>query len=277
MRRRLGFFSLPAVFLTCAILQAVAPTPAVAQRPDEPAERDVRELIVLISGRVASGTPRLAVDAINEGRSAPYALGVGNPRSARLAVRERARGRTAEWIRHNPDTPEGRLQRYIVMRYRGAADRGRALENLSRNPFVQHVEENLSFEMHGLPSDPYVGTGIENPGEAQWGVHALNFPAAWELTRGHALIGFIDEGLEVSHPELRVSHDVGGVPVFDGGGFRAHLSRDVLNNNCSVDELDPDDDPDLQDDSPGHGTHVMGIAAARIDNAMAAAWRPSTR
>lgn len=75
----------------------------------------------------------------------------------------------------------------------------------------------------------------------------------------------MDTGVEVDHPDLRAFHTAGGNLVFDGGNFREHMSRDVDDLNCSVDERDPFDNP-APGTSSGHGSHVTGIVAATTNN-----------
>jgi subtilisin family serine protease len=229
------------------------------------------ELIVLL--RPEGPAPKDVVEAINSGRPVPGGLGVGGPKAARKAIREPARGRLADWISHNPDAPEGRLQRYVVIGYPEPTDVDAISQTLSANPFVQNVERNLRFEMHVTPSDPFLGTSLDPPDEAQWGVFVTNLPAAWDVVRGHAYIGIIDEGLETAHEDLRPTSGVFPSLDVEGGSFRAHLSRDVLNadtpGECSVDESDPGDK--FFDSTPGHGSHVAGIASGTTDNALGVA------
>jgi len=251
----------------------LAPADALEAQPSAIPE-DIHELIVLL--RPGAAAPQEVVDAVNERRPVPGGLGEGNPMAAHKVLREPARHRMAEWIAHNPDTPEGRSQRYIVLRYRDNVNFDALLIALSNNPNVENVEPNLAFEFHSAPTnDPWIGdsddydpniAGDGDPTVAQWGVHILKLPAAWNRIQGHAYLGIIDEGLETAHSELRLTHTSGGSLVFDGGGYRAHLSRDVANLNCSVDEVDPQDTPGNFDPTPGHGSHVMGIAAASTDN-----------
>ncbi len=122
----------------------------------------------------------------------------------------------------------------------------------------------------GSGADPFLGADGADPANSQWGMHLMRFPEAWELGTGHSTIALLDTGLETDHPDLRVGHlDDEGQFVYDGGHFRAHLSTDVLNTtleheNCSVDELDPEDL--VPASSAGHGSHVSGIVAASTGN-----------
>lgn len=259
----------------CALTVAVLAGISNAQpKPDRPPSV-ANELIIVLDSRpdilfvgpAASAAPQI-VARINADEAPGGGLDVGNPARARLVVNQRTRGRMAEWLKHNPDTPAGRLQRSIVLTYPETADIDAIERDLERNSHVERVDRNVLLQTHLVPSDPHVGTGVEDPEDAQWGFHALNLPAAWDrTTASNCYIGIVDEGLETQHPDLRVDVSLNelGVRVYKGGGFRAHLSRDVLNETtCSVDELDPDDGS--FDSSPGHGTVVTGVAAATTNN-----------
>lgn len=79
----------------------------------------------------------------------------------------------------------------------------------------------------------------------QWGPQRIGAQAAWDETRGASdvVICVLDTGVDRDHPDLV--------------GARFHPdSRDVVNNT------------DNPEDTFGHGTHVTGIAAASINNAL---------
>lgn len=248
---------------------------ALADSEKQPPPSVDNELVILLRpepaigfiGPAASAPPQI-VASINAGES-PGGLGEVKPSGARLAIKDRVRGRMAKWIEHNWDTPTGRLQRYLVFTYPEETDADEAADVLKDNPNVEGVSRNVKLRLHAIPSDDFVGDGTEDPEDAQWGVHLLNLPAAWDWVTGHSTLGFIDEGLETQHFDLRATHEELGFEVDDGGAFRAHLSRDVLNDNCSVDEMDPADG--AFDPTPGHGSHTMGIAAASTDNELGVA------
>lgn len=83
----------------------------------------------------------------------------------------------------------------------------------------------------------------------QWGLSHINAPRAWELWDGdphRVVLAILDSGISMqggrlSHPDL-----------IDAG--RIFLGPDLVNNDA-----EPKDDH-------GHGTHVVGIAAATRDN-----------
>jgi subtilisin family serine protease len=76
---------------------------------------------------------------------------------------------------------------------------------------------------------------------SQWGLHQLDLPRAWDLTRGApgVVVAVIDAGVDATHPDLRAAV----LPGIDVTGR-------------SGDTGDPE----------GHGTAVAGIIASRTDN-----------
>lgn len=88
------------------------------------------------------------------------------------------------------------------------------------------------------PNDPYYGV--------QWALPKIGAPAAWETTMGSTdvMIAVIDSGMDYYHPDSP-----------------EHLW-------LGWDYAYGDDDPY---DDCGHGTHVMGIAAARTSNGVGVA------
>ncbi len=113
----------------------------------------------------------------------------------------------------------------------------------------------LGAELASQPTDRYDHPdvrdyGVFTPNDPDYGnatiVYApqqINAPAAWDITRGdpNLILAVIDTGIDFSHPE------------FAG---RILPGYDFVNKDA-----DPSDDN-------GHGTHVAGIAAAGIDNAL---------
>ncbi len=113
----------------------------------------------------------------------------------------------------------------------------------------------LGAELASHPTDRYdhpdvLDYGVFTPNDPDYGnatiVYApqqINAPAAWDSTRGdpNLILAVIDTGIDFSHPE------------FAG---RILPGYDFVNKDA-----DPSDDN-------GHGTHVAGIAAAGMDNAL---------
>ncbi len=84
----------------------------------------------------------------------------------------------------------------------------------------------------------------------QWGLHLINAPSAWEITRGSpdVVVAIIEKGFDVGHPDLE-------------GQFLP--GWDLWDDDDSVEDTSQ---PRKHKDCTDHGTHVSGIIAARADN-----------
>jgi len=144
-----------------------------------------------------------------------------------------------------------------------------AVEALRRAPDVAFAE--LDYAVHA--------TGVFTPDDPgwvqQWGPAKIDAPSAWAVTTGttDVIVAIVDTGIELDHPDLvdNLWINAGEVP---GNG----LDDD---GNGKVDDLHgwhfydgdtgvPGEDGNVADDY-GHGTHVAGIAGARINNALGVA------
>lgn len=133
-------------------------------------------------------------------------------------------------------TPERALPKLRVHLVRAAEGRrDDALATLRRQPSVTAVErETIVDGLDTTPNDP--------AWSAQWGLRAVGFPRAWDVTRGSGqiVVAVLDTGVDGSHPDLNGAL----APGFDFVNL----------------DHDPSDDH-------GHGTATAGIVAARGDNA----------
>jgi subtilisin family serine protease len=245
--RRSAFFGLMLVGLALAGPVAAEPAHPLASP---------KELIVLLAHGPGVPTPEEVVESARRRDPLPGGLGVGAPQSARFGLTRRTTGSAREQLLAEPDSPRARLERYLVLSYPAAANLEAISKALTANPFVLSVEENTSASFSVAPNDPLFPFA-PNPTQYQWGLHTLNFAAAWDRIKGHAYVGLVDTGLQVDHPDLRAFNPSGG---YDGGNFRPHLSWDVQNNDADVDENHP------TQTYAGHGTHTSGIIAATPNN-----------
>lgn len=142
-----------------------------------------------------------------------------------------------------------------------SAELAAAATALTASPAVEWAEPNYTFTLDAVPNDPYYATTA--PTQAPY-LNRLEMPAAWDYTTGgpDIIIAVLDTGVKLTHPDLSAgiwqnpaeSSGVAGIDD-DGNGFIDDSNgwNFAANNNKVADDY-------------GHGTHVAGIAAARINN-----------
>src|SRR3989338_8464194 len=102
---------------------------------------------------------------------------------------------------------------------------------------------NGSLETLGLGKFQKISVAhVPQRDEIRWGVRKVMAPSVWDVTQGAGVkVAVIDTGIYWKHPDLE-----GQV----AGGF-----------NAITEDIDPESY--LDDNEPGHGTHVAGIIAAK--------------
>src|SRR5579885_1796613 len=98
------------------------------------------------------------------------------------------------------------------------------------DPRVRFVEHNARVSIAATPNDP----GFAQ----QWALARIQAPAAWDAATGGGLVAVIDTGVDPTHPDLK-------------GQIAA-----VANFTSAADAYDHN----------GHGTHVAGLIAARMND-----------
>jgi subtilisin family serine protease len=123
-----------------------------------------------------------------------------------------------------------------------------AVTALRRRDDVEYAQPNWLYVPESVPNDPLFAqqwalrnTGRDG-GTPGADIHAV---AAWDVSTGSdsVVIGIVDTGLNVNHPDLAPNVDPRGA--------------DLVNN-----------DGDVADDFSEHGTFVASVAAARGDNGL---------
>ncbi len=164
-----------------------------------------------------------------------------------------------------------RLRRIYLIRF----PKGRELETLRRRYERHRAIE--AVEMNRL-SQPCAETAPNDPNYTeQWNLTVLNMLQAWDIEQGkpQVTVAVVDSGIATRHPEFRSQlwENVGEIPGNgiddDGNGYIDDRNgwdfSDAPTLPGSGDWTVRDNDPE---DETGHGTHVSGIIAAKVNNGL---------
>jgi subtilisin family serine protease len=149
-----------------------------------------------------------------------------------------------------------------------------ALEVLQQDPDVAFVE--LNYAVRAMETGAFTPN---DPGWAnQWGPVKIEAPTAWDVTTGisDVVVAILDTGVQLDHGDLAENlwtnpGEIPGNDIDDDGngktddvwGWRFFHKREGTDFVSGEDNIVADDD--------GHGTHVAGIVAARINNSLGVA------
>ncbi|MBK7208286.1 MAG: S8 family serine peptidase [Elusimicrobia bacterium] len=173
---------------------------------------------------------------------------MGGVRALRRGARVSAewRGRAAEF--------RDALERTAVLRFAPGADLSALMAAYRADPAVESVEPHRRARACYTPSDPALSL--------YWGLRVIRATSAWDHTTGaDVVVGVIDSGVELTHPDLSANlwTNPAEIPANglddDANGF----IDDVRGWNFAYDNANPTDDN-------GHGTHVAGTVASTADN-----------
>ena len=134
-----------------------------------------------------------------------------------------------------------------------------ALSRLQAHSLVEWAEPNYLLDLDFTPDDPYYASSQSH--------HMLNMEmeAAWDLSLGEpsVVIAIIDTGIDFAHSDLAGGIWTNPDEVPENGLDDDH--NGYLDDVHGWDFIEEDNWPQ---DMHGHGTHVSGIAAARINNGL---------
>ncbi len=150
-----------------------------------------------------------------------------------------------------------------------AEDTLTAIKRFNERDDVLYAEPNYIYRVSAMPNDTRYSSlyAFKNTGQSGGTIGAdIDAELAWDRTTGsrNVVIGVIDEGVDIDHPDLqpniwRNPGEVAGNGIDDDG-------------NGKVDDVSGwdfvDDDNNVRPNTPSefHGTHVTGIVGARGNN-----------
>ena len=141
------------------------------------------------------------------------------------------------------DHPDELLHRYLVLRYPSVEAAKAAVGYLGKRPGVVSAGIDWKLEFLWAPNDPYFPINAVSAGRYQWGMHAMNFPSAWDRTKGHGYVAAIDGGLPNNQPHADLV-----------ANYRSQFSFETTPNLNGF-----------------HGSHVLGIIGATANNSVGVA------
>ena len=205
--------------------------------------------------------------------AAPDELVVGYVAGATPAAQDRARGRAAAVRAERVVAARAdRAEVELVKLPQGKA-RAAAIQELESDPAVAYAEPNWIYTHQATATDPYVTDGrlwgaygdASTPAN-QFGSQAAEAWAAGHTGSSSVYVGVIDEGIQVTHPDLDANVWVNTFDPANGvdddrNGYVDDVNGwDFDGNNNTV--YDGGAKGSLDD----HGTHVSGTIAAEANN-----------
>ncbi|HEY5786974.1 MAG TPA: S8 family serine peptidase [Microlunatus sp.] len=150
------------------------------------------------------------------------------------------------------DGPSHILSRTFRVRISSETDVEDAVARLAQVGSVELAEPNRWRETMATPNDPQFPN--------QWGLTKINAPAAWDISTGSGsvVVGVIDSGCDLDHPEL--------APLLVNGFDMVDLGANPTPPPGWRFEGDFSGRDAIPEDEVGHGTHVAGTIAALSNN-----------
>ena len=263
---------------------SVLVTGSITQPPVRAESR--KRLFVLLSA--APGAPSIAqVVGTNFASGAPRpltGLNVESPIRAHALLPFRAKGDFLTYLQSYPNTARAKLERTVVIEYPLSSNLVNARTALEADQYVLAASNAVAPEA-ASPGDSLTtakGGVLSKDAANQYHLGALNIPQLRTHAGGWSLLGFLDSGIRIEHPDLRsFSGPNSQSGTYLGGGYLPGFAfdfgslPDFIDTNVDEADLvpnfpagqvgcDPNGDGLMEPLSAGHGTHLAGVAAGNL-------------
>ncbi len=205
--------------------------------------------------------------------SVPGEVLVGYVSGASAAARDRARGRADVRLVERVVPGQGNRPQVELVRLPQGAGRAKASLQLANDPAVAYVEPNWIYTNQVTSNDPYFTNGslwgmygAKTDPANRYGSNAAGAWAAGQTGSADVYVGVIDDGIQVSHPDLsgRVRNPgetANGVDDDKNGYVDDVRGWDFAAGDKTV------YDGGKSGTSDSHGTHVAGTIGAKANAA----------
>ncbi len=252
MRQIIAHQWIPLVtMLSCLLVPGILRAADGGKQEDAPGGGRSRPTLIvyLVREQVPETAAEFAARLTSPGTAnEPLRASVGYPTAARAAVRVPPLPHS---LQATASSPRARLARYLTLEYPSEVDVDQMIAQLREDDRFGYVGNARGVAWSAtIPNDEYYTHYVGGDESRQREYYLqLNMENVWDTTKGHAMIGVADTGIEVGHEDLLEN-------------LRLHHSWDFSGNGADPTELGT---------HRGHGTHVSGIIAVDTDNDVGAA------